>query len=307
MVSIQIQPKKKLTLLRLSEPKESSLAWILVIPCLTLILGLAVYPIIYSFWLSLHNASLLNPERTFIGLANYTDVLTSRSFWDSMMRTLYFVFVSLTVQILIGMGVAVVLNQEFWGRRFARSIMLLPWAIPNIVNAVMWEWIYNASYGALNGVLMQFGLTEEKISWLGSKFLALNMVIVSDTWKMIPFYAILLLAGMQSISKDLYESATIDGSGAWSSFIHITLPMLKPVLLVIMVLRTMQCFGVFDIIYIMTKGGPANGTMTISYYIFHETFGNLDFGRGSAISFVVAVIILLISLVYIRILRSEHA
>jgi multiple sugar transport system permease protein len=292
---------------RLTEPKESTLAWILVVPCLVLIFGLAVYPIIYSFWLSLHHASLLNPVRTFNGFANYAKVLNSAEFWASMGRTLYYVFVSLAVQIIIGIWVAVVLNQEFRGRRFVRSVMLLPWAIPNIVNAVMWEWIYNASYGALNGLLIQLGITSEKISWLGSKLLALNMIIAADTWKMVPFYAILLLAGMQSIPKDLYESATIDGSGGWKSFFHITLPMLKPVLLVIMVLRTMQCFGVFDIIYILTKGGPANGTMTISYYIYFETFGNLDFGKGSAISFIVAAIILLISLVYIKLLRSDEA
>jgi multiple sugar transport system permease protein/N,N'-diacetylchitobiose transport system permease protein len=257
--------------------------------------------------LSLHNASLLNPVRTFAGFGNYAEVLQSAEFWASMTRTFYYVFVSLAVQTACGMFVAVICNQEFWGRRFVRALMLLPWAIPNMVNAVMWDWIYNASYGALNGVLMQLGFTDEKIAWLGTKFLALNMIIAADTWKMIPFYAILLLAGMQSISKDVYESATIDGSGRWKSFFYITLPMLKPVLLVIMVLRTMQCFGVFDIIYILTKGGPANGTMTISYYIYFETFGNLDFGRGSAISFIVAVLILLISLVYIRLLRSDEA
>jgi multiple sugar transport system permease protein len=303
----QEQRQRRFGSYRLSEPKESSLAWILVLPCLLMIFGLSVYPIIYSFWLSLHNASLLNPVRTFNGFGNYAEVLKSAEFWASMTRTLYYVFVSLVVQIVIGMLVAIVCNQEFWGRRFVRAVMLLPWAIPNIVNAVMWEWIYNASYGALNGVLMQLGFTNEKISWLGSKFLALNMIIAADTWKMVPFYAILLLAGMQTIPKDLYESATIDGSDRWKSFLNITLPLLKPVLLVIMVLRTMQCFGVFDIIYILTKGGPANGTMTISYYIYFETFGNLDFGRGSAISFIVAVLILLISFVYIKLLRSDEA
>jgi multiple sugar transport system permease protein len=301
----QVQPQRKGSLF--TEPKESTLAWILVIPCLILVFGLSIYPIIYSFWLSLHNASLLNPVRSFAGFGNYAEVLQSAEFWASMTRTFYYVFVSLAVQTACGMFVAIICNQEFWGRRFVRALMLLPWAIPNMVNAVMWDWIYNASYGALNGVLMQLGFTDEKIAWLGTKFLALNMIIAADTWKMIPFYAILLLAGMQSISKDVYESATIDGSGRWKSFFYITLPMLKPVLLVIMVLRTMQCFGVFDIIYILTKGGPANGTMTISYYIYFETFGNLDFGRGSAISFIVAVLILLISLVYIRLLRSDEA
>ncbi|NRF90383.1 sugar ABC transporter permease [Paenibacillus frigoriresistens] len=303
----QAQQLRRFVWYRPSEPKESSLAWILILPCLLMIFGLAVYPIIYSFWLSLHHASLLSQVRTFNGFENYTEVLKSAEFWASMARTMYYVFVSLAVQIVIGISVAVVLNQDFKGRRFVRSVMLLPWAIPNIVNAVMWEWIYNASYGALNGLLMQLGITNEKISWLGSKFLALNMIVAADTWKMVPFYAILLLAGMQTIPKDLYESARIDGSDSWKSFFHITIPMLKPVLLVIMVLRTMQCFGVFDIIYILTKGGPANGTMTISYYVYFETFGNLNFGKGSAISFIVAIIILLISLVYIKLLRTEEA
>lgn len=291
---------------RTAESQERRLAWMLVIPSIFLIFGLTIYPVAYSFWLSLNHVSLLNPVQSFAGLSNYTAILSSEAFWAALGRTMYFVAVSLVFQTIIGLVFALVLNQPFFGRGFVRAIILLPWAIPNIVNGVMWEWILNSSYGALNGILLQIGIIDEPIQWLSKPWLALHMVILADTWKVIPLYVILFLAGLQTISKDLYEAARIDGSGVWRGFTQITLPLLKPILLVILVLRTMQCFGVFDIVYIMTKGGPANGTMVISFFTYFETFGKLNFGMGSAISFLVAFIVLSISLVYLRLLKSDE-
>jgi ABC-type sugar transport system permease subunit len=206
---------------------------------------------------------------------------------------------------VLGFLIALVLNQKFVGRGFVRAFILLPWAIPTIVNGILWEWIYNANYGALNGLLFQLGMIDNYKNWLGEPWLALNMIIIADTWKMTPFYVILYLAGLQTIPRELYDSAKIDGAGIWKRFLHITLPMLKPIILVILVLRTMQAFKVFDIIYIMTKGGPSGGTMVISFYTYIESFGNLNFGYGSAMSFIIAVIIISIAALYKKLLDQD--
>lgn len=293
--------------IRSAEAQEHRLAWMLVLPSVLLIFGLTLYPVLYSFWLSLNHVSLLNPIQTFAGFGNYAEVLANKAFWSALGRTMYYVFISLAVQTVIGLLFALVLNQPFFGRGLVRSLILIPWAIPNIVNGVMWEWILNSNYGALNGLLMQLGFIHQPIQWLSKPWLALHMVIVADTWKVIPLYVMLFLAGLQTISKDIYEAARIDGSGGWKSFFHITLPLLKPILLVILVLRTMQCFGVFDIVYIMTKGGPSDGTMVISFFTYFQTFNKLNFGMGSAISFLVAFIVLTISMVYIRLLKKDEA
>jgi multiple sugar transport system permease protein len=291
---------------RSADTQERRLAWMLVLPSVLLIFGLTIYPVVYSFWLSLNHVSLLNPVRSFAGLSNYFEVLSSNQFWKALGRTVYYVFISLAVQSVFGLMFALVLNQSFFGRGVVRALILIPWAIPNIVNGVMWEWIMNANYGALNAVLLQLHLIHEPIQWLSKPWLALHMVILADTWKVIPLYVMLFLAGLQTIPKDAYEAARIDGAGGVNRFFYITLPLLKPILLVILVLRTMQCFGVFDIVYIMTKGGPADGTMVISFFTYFQTFGKLNFGMGSAISFVVAFLVLSISMVYIRILKTDE-
>jgi ABC-type sugar transport system permease subunit len=303
---MRVDVSKETLQIRSAESQERRLAWMLILPSVLLIFGLTIYPVVYSFWLSLNHVSLLNPVRSFAGLGNYIEVLSSKPFWEALGRTAYYVFISLGVQSVVGLMFALVLNQPFHGRGVVRALILIPWAIPNIVNGVMWEWILNPNYGALNGLLLQLHLIHEPVQWLSQPWLALHMVILADTWKVIPLYVMLFLAGLQTIPKDAYEAARIDGAGSLGRFFYITLPLLKPILLVILVLRTMQCFGVFDIVYIMTKGGPADGTMVISFFTYFQTFGKLDFGMGSAISFVVAFLVLSISMVYMRILKTDE-
>jgi multiple sugar transport system permease protein/N,N'-diacetylchitobiose transport system permease protein len=287
---------------------ERVLATALVVPTLIIVLGFTVYPIVYSFWISLHELSLIAARGAmrFVGLANYVEVLTDRYFWDSGARTLYFTVVSLVVQVILGLAMALVLNEHFVGRNLVRALILIPWAIPTIVNGVLWQWIYNANYGALNGLLLQLGLIDQPQLWLGEPMRALHMILIADTWKMLPFYALLLLAALQTIPNELYEAAKIDGANGWWRFLHVTLPFLKPMLLVVLVLRTLQTFRVFDIIYILTQGGPAGGTRVISFYAYEVAFLNLNFGYGAAISFVIGAITLGMALGYIRLLRSEE-
>jgi multiple sugar transport system permease protein/N,N'-diacetylchitobiose transport system permease protein len=289
-------------------PGERMLAIALVIPTLVIVFGLTVYPMFYSFWISLHQRNLIKARDAtpFVGLANYAAVLKDGYFWDSAWRTLYFTVASLVVQIVLGLAMALVLNERFVGRTFVRALILIPWAIPTIVNGVLWQWIYNANYGALNGLLLQLGLIDDPQLWLGQPLRALNMILIADTWKMLPFYALMFLAALQTVPGDLYESAKVDGANAWWRFANVTMPFLKPMLLVVLVLRTLQTFRVFDIIYILTQGGPGGGTRVISFYTYEVSFLNLDFGYGAALSFAIGFITLAIAWAYIRLLRTEE-
>jgi ABC-type sugar transport system permease subunit len=289
-------------------PGERTLAVALVVPTLVVVFGLTVYPVFYAFWLSLHQRNLIKARNAtpFIGLANYADVIADPYFWDSTRVTLYFTVISLVVQVVLGLGMALVLNERFVGRGLVRALILIPWAIPTIVNGVLWQWIYNANYGALNGLLLQIGLIDKPQLWLGQPTRALNMIILADTWKVLPFYAVMFLAALQTIPSELYESAKVDGANAWWRLVHVTLPFLKPMLVVVLVLRTLQTFRVFDVIYILTQGGPAGGTRVISFYAYEVSFLNLNFGYGAAISFAIGVITLALALGYIRLLRSEE-
>lgn len=284
---------------------ETRLALWLVLPSFIVIFGIAVYPVMYTFWLSLHRKSFLFPGSPYVGFSQYLTMLSDPEVWNTLKVTGYFTAVSVFLQTSLGTAVALLLNQQFVGRRFLRTLILLPWTVPTIVNATIWQWIYDPSYGPLNKLLkMLFGL-DKPIVWLGSSFLALNMIILADTWRMLPLYVIMILAALQTIPSELYEAAVVDGCNAWQRFRHITLPLIKPMLLVIVVLRTMQAFRVFDIIYILTQGGPANGTMAISFYVYFQTFKYLNFGYGSAGAMIVTLLILLITLVYVRVLKTE--
>jgi multiple sugar transport system permease protein/N,N'-diacetylchitobiose transport system permease protein len=232
-------------------------------------------------------------------------VFQSDSFWDSFERTAYFTAVSLALQIPCGLAVALVLNEPFKGRNIVRALVLIPWATPNIVNGVLWAWIYNANYGALNGLLLQLGIIHEPQIWLATPTRALNMVIIADTWKVLPFYSLIFLAALQTIPEELYEVAQTDGASIWRRFIHITLPFLRPTVLIILVLRTVETFRVFDIIYMLTQGGPGGGTRVLAFYTYEVSFSQLNFGYGAALSIIITVVTMTIALVYIRLLRSD--
>lgn len=287
---------------------ERSLAVVLIIPTLLIVFGLTIYPILYAFWISLHQVDFIKARNAtpFIGLANYAHVLASAYFWDSSWRTLYFTVVSLVVQTILGLAIALVLNEQFIGRGIVRALILIPWALPTIVNGVLWEWIYNTDYGALNGLLLQLGVISEPQLWLGDPMRALNMVLIADTWKVLPFYVVMFLAALQTIPGHLYEAAAIDGASVWGRLVHVTLPYLRPMLLVILVLRTLQTFRVFDIIYVLTQGGPGGGTRVIAFYAYETTFLNLNFGYGTALSFIIGLGTLAIALGYVRVLRTEE-
>jgi len=283
---------------------ESRFAFWSVSPSLILMMGLIIGPMLYAFWISLHRVNFMFPERPFIGFENYVDMFQDQGFQSSLLRTLYFMAVSILAQVILGLGLAEFLHLDFRGRNVVRVLMIIPWAVPTIVNGTLWLWILDGSTGALNHLLLQLGLIERDIIWLGRPFLAMNMVILADTWRMLPFYVIMFLAGRQAIPDDLYEAAHIDGASAWQSFVRITFPLLRPVVLVVLILRTLHTLRVFDIIYVMTRGGPAAGTTTVTFLTFFTTFKFQNFGKGSALAFFTGAATLIMALFYIRTLRA---
>jgi ABC-type sugar transport system permease subunit len=281
-------------------------AALLLLPSLLVVFGIVLYPLVRTLYTSFFDVDSPFPGRyPFVGLANYGRALGDPQFWGAIRRTAYFTVVSTWFELILGILLALLLNVPFRGRAVLRSIVILPWALPTIVNGLMWRWIFNPEYGALNALLTQLHVIDHYRSWLGSPFLALNMVIAADVWKTTPLAAFLILAGLQTIPGDLYEAARVDGASAVRGFLHITLPLLVPSILVILVVRTIEAFKVFDIIYIMTRGGPANGTQSIAYYAYIQAFSNQSFGFGAALAYVIVLCILVFAVFYMRLLRAE--
>jgi multiple sugar transport system permease protein len=257
-----------------------------------------LYPIGYVVWLSLQQHSLLDEAARFIGADNYARLLGDARFWNALGNTVYFTLVSVALELALGLAAALVLARPFAGQGPMRAIVLLPWAIPTVVAARMWEWMYNSDFGVINYVL------GANINWLGSPTWAIHAAIAMDVWKSTPFVALLLLAGRLAVPRELYQAARLDGAGAWALFRHITLPLLWPLMLIVLIFRTIDAFRVFDAIYVLTGGGPANTTETLSIYAYKVLFQTLEFGYGSTVAVAVFACIALITAVYVRLLRQ---
>lgn len=282
------------------------MAFWLLLPAAVAVFGVVIYPIGRTLLVSLFKVdSALATTTPFVGLGNYTQVLVNQAFWASVGRTLYFTLVSTAIELVVGLAVAGLLNARLRARWVLRTIVVIPWALPTIVNAAMWRGIYNAQYGALNALLTQLHVIPGYRAWLGDPTTALNLVIVADAWKTIPLVAFFLLAGLTSIPHELYEAAMLDRASWPRIFRSIVLPMLVPSISIVLVLRTIEAFKVFDIIYAMTRGGPAGGTTTVSFYAYITAFSDQNFGVGSALSVLILLVILVLTTIYLRLLRRS--
>jgi multiple sugar transport system permease protein len=268
--------------------------WILATPALLLLAGVFAYPIARAFWQSLFMQNLgtkLVP--IFVGLNNYIRMAGDGRFWASLGNSVGFTVFSVVLELVIGMGIALVLNQNFWGRGTVRTIALLPWALPTALIALAWTWIFNDQYGVVNDLLWQLGLIDIGMNWLGDPTLAMLSLIIADVWKTTPFIAILLLAGLQSIPPELYEAHAIDGANPWQSFRQLTLPLLMPQIVIALLFRFAQAFGIFDLVSVMTGGGPGGATEMVSLYIYATVMRYLDFGYGAALVVVTFLLLVL--------------
>jgi ABC-type sugar transport system permease subunit len=287
--------------------KESSGAALrYLLPSLFLIALFFVFPILDSFRLSFYRLILTLPwlGQKFVGLENYQDLVTDPIALKSLVTTIAFVGVTTTLEIGLGLGVALVLNEWFRGRGLLRALVLVPWAIPTVVSSQMWRFIFNDQYGVLNVFL--FGAQREfYLAPLADPLLAVIAIMVAEVWKTTSFAALIILAGLQSISDDLYEAASIDGMTAWQRFRYITLPLVKPALLLALLFRTIDALRVFDLVFVMTQGGPADATNVISYYGYKKIFAEGMVGYGSAVAVGIFVVSFFLSLLYIKVLGGR--
>ena len=277
-------------------------AWPYVAPAALLLALVTAYPLAHVAWLSLERRSLLDPgPARFGGLENYLRLAHDERFWNALGNTAYFAGVSVALELALGLAFALAVQRPFRGRALLYGVILLPWAVPTAVSARMWEWIYDAEIGVLNHVL------GAHVNWLGSPTWALNAAILMDVWKSTPFVALLLVAGLQGIPRELYHAAALDGASRWTVLTRITLPLLMPMILVALVFRTIDAFRVFDSIYVLTGGGPANSTETLSIYAYKTLFQSLEFGYGSTLAFSTFVCVALIAAVYVFFFRRLQA
>ncbi len=282
-------------------------AWLLVIPALVIILGITLWPILYTFVLSFFHAPTgIHQVRTFVGLANYLEMLKDQTFWDTIGRTMYFTVASVGLEMSVGMAVALLIHSHPWGWKFLRFSLIIPWAVPTIVNGAMWRWIYSADFGALNGLLLQLGLIKHYIPWLTLPQLAMPLVILADVWHMMPFVALILQAALATLPLEVDEAAAVDGATAWQRFWQIRLPLLRPAILVALIARTVDAFRVFDIVYIITSSGPANRTLTITYLTYLNSFPWGKQGIGASLSFLISLFTISMALIFIRLLYKPE-
>lgn len=283
--------------------RETLLPYLLIAPTVAVLVALSIYPLIYSIRISLQTGS---GEAARWSLSNFARLASDKFFLEALAHTFIYAVVALTFEFLLGLGLAIMLDRPLRGRSLFRSALLIPMMLPPVVVGVVWRLMLNPDFGAINGTLKSAGIPTESLTWTASPLLALASVIAVDIWQWTPFMFLVLLAGLQAIPQEPYEAAIVDGSSAWQTFCHVTLPLLKPAILIALLLRTMDLLRVFDQIFILTEGGPGFSTETVSLYIYRTAFRFSDFGYAAAMSFVLLLFTNFISAGYIRLLQKQE-
>jgi ABC-type sugar transport system permease subunit len=289
------------------ERSDTRLAWLLTAPALGTILLIAIFPLAWTVWESLHHNDLRMPwlGHPFVGLENYVRIAGDARFWSALGHTAFFTVVSVGLELVLGLFLALAMNRAFRLRGLVRAAVLVPWSIPTVVAALLWRFMFDSQAGIVNAVMVSTGVLDEPIVWFVRAATAWVPVILADVWKTTPFVALLLLAGLQNIPGELYEAASTDGASAWWQLRRITIPLLKPAILVTLIFRTLDAFRVFDLIYVLTGGGPGTSTEPLALYTFNALLQNLEFGYGAALSVVVFVVTFGLALLYMKWLGAE--
>jgi multiple sugar transport system permease protein len=274
---------------------ERKLAWMLCAPAVIAMLAVTAYPIGYAIVLSVQKLDLRFPEQTeFVGLANYGTVLSSELWWTDIFNTLFVMVISVTIELILGMAIALVMHRAIFGRGLIRTSVLIPYGIITVVAAFAWQFAFAPDSGFVNNL----PLISNEMDWFGGRFSSFAVIIMAEIWKTTPFMALLLLAGLVTIDGQLYEAAKVDGASAWQRFTRITLPLMKPAILVALLFRTLDGFRVFDTIFIMTRG--AQETESVSILGFNQLINRLNLGLGSAVSVLIFVCVFLIAFVFVK-------
>ncbi len=281
--------------------RRSYVGYGFIAPAVIVLAALTLFPLGYNVWLSVQQRILTLPfENHAVGLANYVALAQDTQFWHDLLRTLMFTGISVFVELVLGMVLALVMSKEFRARAMVRVSILIPWAIPTAVSAMLWAMFFDPRTGFVDFFLGRVGLPGSHLVWFNSAFFAWIPIILSDMWKNTPFMALLLMAGLQSIPKELYESARIDGAGSWQAFWRVTIPLMQPVILVALIFRTLSALLVFDTVFVMTGGGPGTATTVVAYYNWYQFFTALNYGYGAAISVVITAVAMLMAFLYVR-------
>lgn len=275
-----------------------------VAPALIVLAAILFYPIVDSILLALQRVQLAGGAVTqeWIGFGNFERLFTDAVFWKAARNTAYFSVMEVVLVTLLSLGVALLLNHPFGRSGLFRILLIVPWALAPVANAVLWKWILNANYGVLNGLLKSLGVIDNNQVWLGTPFSALNFLLIVDVWKSVPFVALLMLAGFQRVPQSLYRAAYMDGAGPWRSFLHVTLPTMRGVIAIAIVLQTIWSLRVFDLVFVLTRGGPADATVLLNFLAYRVTFNFLDLGYGAAIANVIFALTFLLAAAYVWLL-----
>ena len=272
---------------------------LLIAPTVLIFSAVIVYPLVSAIYLSLFSIFTLTLQGDFVGLGNYATLVRSGTFWNALGNTLIWTIGTLSLQIVFGVAVALLLNNNIWFRSLARSLVLFPYFVSTVVAVLVWRWLFNDLYGILNHLLVRSGLVDMPVNWLGVMPNAMASIIFVGTWKYFPFVVIAVLARLQTIPPQLYEAARVDGANAWARFWDVTLPQLKGVLIVIILLRTIWDFKEFDLIYLLTGGGPLNRTQTLPLVVYQQAFGLNQMGMAAAYSVMMMLVMLIFMCAYL--------
>jgi len=286
---------------------NTAFAYLLLAPTLVMVFSLVIYPFIDSVRVSLYFYSLMRPgDIRFVGFGNYAKILTEPFFYRTIRVSAIYSAATVLLSMLLGLWIALVFNEEFKPRGIFRSLILIPWAIPPALSGIMWRWVLNSNFGALNGLLFEMGLIKQGINWLGRPDLALVSVIISDLWQNTPFCVLMLLPFLQTVPIELIEASKLDGAGSWATFRHVTMPYIKSGLLIVVVLRVMGALQTFDRIYSLTMGGPGGATEVLVYYTWLKTFGSFMLGEGAALSYIIGMMIMALTFVFMKYFYVEE-
>lgn len=284
---------------------EKATPWLLLAPALLVTSVLVVVPVADTVWLSLHKVVLFQPNvRPFVGLANYAAALVDPVFWSSLWNSLIWVGAAVSLQFLLGLGTALLLNRSFAWRGVARALVVVPWALPSVIIGLIWTWMLDFNLGLVNEVGLRLGLLSQPVAWMTQPATAMGAVILAVVWQGFPFFAVTLLAGLQSIPAELYEAAALDGAGAVARFFHVTLPGLAGVMATALLLRMIWVANSLDLILVMTGGGPGTATQTLPLHAFLTAWSGGDYGQGSALA--VLLTLMLMGVVALHLWRSRE-
>jgi multiple sugar transport system permease protein len=285
---------------------EPVLGALLLVPAFLLLALLTVYPVFYGVWISFFNKHSFFPQQSFVGLSNYAAIVADPEFWASVRRGAVYSLATIVLQIALGVGTAILLNERFPGRDLLRAIVIFPYVVPTVVAVIMWKWLLDSQFGLVNYVLQRAGITDQPISWMGRDWIMISLILVS-VWQFFPFVVIGVLARLQTIPRELYEAAMIDGATPMQRFRYVTLPQLKSVLFVIVLLRSIWMFTKFDTPWLMIQGGGAETYIrTLPIYTYLRTFAYYEAGLGSAMAVVMFLMLAAVTAVYFRLWRQDE-